>query len=303
MLCSTIIPTVNRPSLERAVKSALDQDLDLDLYEIIVVNDSGTPLPEGDWLESPNIQVVNTNRVERCVARNVGAALASGKYLHFLDDDDYLVSGGLKALLSVGETSNCYWIHGMLNRVDDEDEFISINRADIEGNIFAFVVAGEVIHLGQSLIMRDKFLQVGGFDPLLKTVEDRDLECRMALISDFGHTDRVIVNVRVGVGGISTTDWSRLRQNSRVVREKALNSQGALARMIDSIGNHVILRGRCCRAYLISAILNLSAGRFFIACSRLLPLIRLASFYPVLPDFWRGLFNRSYLDRHSSTEL
>ena len=296
MLCSTIIPTVNRPSLERAVKSALEQDLDLDLYEIIVVNDSGTPLPEVDWLNSPRIKVVNTNRVERCVARNVGASLASGKYLHFLDDDDYLVPGGLKALLSASDTSNCCWIHGMLNRVDDDDEFISINRADIEGNILAFVVAGEVIHLGQSLIRRDKFFQVGGFDPLLKTVEDRDLECRMALISDFGRTDHVIVNVRVGIGGISTTDWSRLRQDSRVAREKALNSQGSLARMIDSIGDNVRLRGRCCRAYLNSAILNLRAGKFFISCSRLLPLLRLASFYPLLPNFWRGLFYRSYQD-------
>ena len=103
MLCSTIIPTVNRPSLERAVKSALDQDLDLDLHEIIVVNDSGKALPDIDWLKSPRIKVVNTNRVERCVARNVGAALASGKYLHFLDDDDYLVSGGDLATRARGQ--------------------------------------------------------------------------------------------------------------------------------------------------------------------------------------------------------
>jgi len=294
MLCSTIIPTVNRPSLERAVKSALAQELDPASHEIIIVNDSGQPLPEADWLKFPQITLVNTNRCERCVARNVGAAVASGKYLHFLDDDDYLLPGGLQALLTVAELSNCHWVHGALNRVDNEDSFISVNRHDIEGNIFAYVVAGETIHLSSSLIRREAFFQVGGFDPGLKTTEERDLECRIALISDFERTDHAIAHVRVGMGGRSTTDWGRATQDSRIVREKALNASGALARMLDSIGGKVHLRGRCCRAYLASAVLNLRDGRFFVACSRLFPLVRLAGLYPLLPSFWRGLFYRSY---------
>ena len=39
MFCSTIIPTVNRPTLSRAVYSVLQQDFPEDQYEIIVVND------------------------------------------------------------------------------------------------------------------------------------------------------------------------------------------------------------------------------------------------------------------------
>lgn len=38
MLCSTIIPTVNRSTLERSVRSALDQDLGPVLDEIFVFN-------------------------------------------------------------------------------------------------------------------------------------------------------------------------------------------------------------------------------------------------------------------------
>jgi hypothetical protein len=45
MLCSTIIPRVNRPYTEWPVKSALDQDLGPELHEIIVVNDGGRPYP------------------------------------------------------------------------------------------------------------------------------------------------------------------------------------------------------------------------------------------------------------------
>jgi hypothetical protein len=215
-------------------------------------------------------------------------------YLHFLDDDDYLLPGGLQALLTVAEQSNCHWVHGALNRVDNEDMFISVNRHDIEGNIFAYLVAGETIHLSSSLIRREAFFQVGGFDPGLKTTEERDLECRIALVGDFDRTDHTIAHVRVGIGGRSTTDWGRATQDSRIVREKALHASGALARMVDSIGGNVQLRGRCCRAYLASAILNLRDGRFFVACSRLFPLVRLAGLHAFLPSFWRGLFYRSY---------
>jgi cellulose synthase/poly-beta-1,6-N-acetylglucosamine synthase-like glycosyltransferase len=39
--CKTIIPTTDRPTFERAVESVLTQDIEPDLHDIIVVNDSG----------------------------------------------------------------------------------------------------------------------------------------------------------------------------------------------------------------------------------------------------------------------
>ena len=42
--------------------------------------------------------VVNTHHSERSVARNTGAALSHGDYLHFLDDDDILLPGAYAAL-------------------------------------------------------------------------------------------------------------------------------------------------------------------------------------------------------------
>jgi len=46
---SYIIPTIGRSSLNVAVKSVLEQDFQRDEIEVIVVNDSGTPLPPEDW--------------------------------------------------------------------------------------------------------------------------------------------------------------------------------------------------------------------------------------------------------------
>ena len=81
MFCSVIIPTIGRAAVTRAVQSIIDQTFTADDYEIIVVNDSGKPLPAADWQQLEQIQVITTNRRERCVARNAGAAIARGKYL------------------------------------------------------------------------------------------------------------------------------------------------------------------------------------------------------------------------------
>ena len=96
MFCTSIIPTVGRKTLQRAVQSVLDQNFSADEFEVIVVNDSGSPLPFADWQSSPLVRVIHTDHQERCVARNTAAALAKGTYLHFLDDDDWMLPGALK---------------------------------------------------------------------------------------------------------------------------------------------------------------------------------------------------------------
>jgi glycosyltransferase involved in cell wall biosynthesis len=294
MICSTIIPTVNRPSLERAVKSALEQDLGLDDYEIIVVNDSGSPLPHVDWLNSPQIKIVNTNRCERSVACNVGAALASGEYIKILHDDDQLLPDSLKKLIDKAESTRCSWVYGAHNRVDNNGVLMSINRPEVRGNLFAHFVAGDVFHLGASLFRRDVFFEVGCFDPIMKTAEDRDLQQRIALVGYFDRIDDLVASIRIGTSGITTTDWDKSTYESRLIREKCLNSVGALSKIVDSVKDDIDLRGRCCRAYFISALLNLRKGNILVAISRIFHVIPLIRYFIIFRKFWQGFFKRSH---------
>lgn len=300
MLCSTIIPTVNRPTLERAVKSALEQDLEPGSHEILVFNNSDKPLPEIDWLNSPKVTIVNThsNMID---ASNKGAAMSSGKYINFLHDDDYLLPGALKALMEIAESSGLSWVHGTHNRIDDDGNFMSVNPQDVQGNIFALLIAGECIHLASSVIRRDMFLKVGGFDPQIRILDDRDLECRIALLSDYARIERLVASVRIGVTG-STADWSLAKQDNRLIRERTLSLPCALARMQESIRGDVFVRGRACRNYLLSAALNLKGSHFLIATGRLSSMLRLAGPYLVLPNFWRGLFFQSHWHAYEKTK-
>ena len=65
MFISTIIPTIGRPTLARAVYSVLEQGLHHDECEVIVVNDSGGELPVEDWQKISNVQIGRASCRER----------------------------------------------------------------------------------------------------------------------------------------------------------------------------------------------------------------------------------------------
>jgi len=294
MLCTTIIPTVDRPTLERTVKSALEQELDSDLHEILVFNNSKGRLKEAEWMKSPRVKIIDTHS-NLIHASNLGANMATGKYINFLHDDDYLLPGALSALLEVADASGAYWINGGYNLVDDDGNFISTVQPEIKGNVFALLVVGEVLPLGASIIYRNAFLQVGGFDKEIAGPSDIDVECQLALQGDFNSIGRIVATIRLAGGAGTTHDWtSRTKQDHRKLREKALNSEGALIRMKDSVRGDVLLRGRACKAFLFSAILNILDRKFMLAVRRLNAFISLAQFYVVVPSFWRGLVFRSH---------
>ena len=268
MLCSTIIPTVDRHTLGRSVESALEQGLGPDLHEILVFNNSNGLLTEADWMKSPQVRIVDTHS-DLIHASNLGGEMATGRYINFLHDDDSLLPGALKALVDRAEASGYYWTSGGYNLVDDEYSLISAVRPVVKGNVFALLVGGECFPLAASLVNREAFLRVGGFDVEIRGISDIVLESQLALVSDFESIDQVVATVRLAGGKGTTHNWtSRTKQDHRSMREKALGADGALGRMRDSVEGDVVLRGRACRAYLHSAALNILRGQVGVAAGR-----------------------------------
>jgi glycosyltransferase involved in cell wall biosynthesis len=266
MFCSTIIPTVGRSTLNRTVESVLGQTFSEDNFEIIVVNDSGRPLEFADWQRSDRIQVINTNKRERSVARNTGAAIAKGKYLHFLDDDDWMAPDALQNFNNLGKSSNAVWLYGITQLVDRQQKPLIQLRHGLNGNCFTQVMAGEWIPLQSSLIKSETFFKVGGFNPSITGPEDIDLLRRIALLGDVSEIPEVVSFVSRGDLG-STTDYKRSPAASRWAREDILDASGVFARMKASAHNPY-LQGRIVRVYLTSVIWNIHRKRFFTAASR-----------------------------------
>lgn len=267
LFCSTIIPTIGRATLSRAVESVLAQEVDNFAFEVIVVNDSGEPLPAMTWESDPRVRVLHTMRRERSVARNTGAACARGEFLHFLDDDDWLLSGAMLAFKKLTqEKPRATWNYGATQLVDRENKPLILLRHGLEQNCFTQIMAGEWIPLQSSLIPANVFFELRGFLPGLSSTQDVDLCRRAALMGNFAETKTVVSCVGMGETN-STTHRGKYLGYARWAREQILNMPGAFLRMRGSAPNGEWL-GRVTRIYLTSVIWNLQHRKLFTALSR-----------------------------------
>jgi glycosyltransferase involved in cell wall biosynthesis len=290
VFCSTVIPTVGRSSLSQAVSSVLGQTVGGDSHEVIVVNDAGRPLPEADWQRSDRVRVINTRRRERSVARNSGAAIARGRYLHFLDDDDWMAPDALQHFWDLAQSSDAGWMYGGSQLVDRQGNSLLQLRHELNGNCFLQAMAGEWIPLQASLIEARTFFAVGGFDPLIAGPEDIDLLRRVTLVADVSGTSSIVAHIVRGEEG-STTDYRRHAQESRWARERILRSPGVFSRM-RSGATTSFWHGRIARVYLTSIIWNLRRRRLLTAVGRagLGAAALVAAGYRVTsPSYWRAV--------------
>lgn len=92
-LLSVIIPTHRRPQqLPRAISSALHAAPDGNVEVVVVPNgaDDSWRLTAEKFKHDPRIRWSYLPQGNACAARNHGLSISSGKYVRFLDDDDYL---------------------------------------------------------------------------------------------------------------------------------------------------------------------------------------------------------------------
>jgi glycosyltransferase involved in cell wall biosynthesis len=285
------------------VYSVLEQEFTAADFEVIVVNDSGQPLAEADWQRSDRVQVINTNRRERSVARNTGAAMAKGKYLHFLDDDDWLLPGALGNFwILAGTNGEAVWLYGGAQFVDSKGELLMMNpqfpkansailNLGLDGNCFIQVLAGAWIPLQASLIKPEIFFSLGGFRTSLSSTQDLDLCSRIALLGDFANTSAIVANILRGTSWRSVTNYNDGPEHVRWWRNRILSEPGAFARMRSSADSSY-WHGRILHAYLSTVIYNLRRRDLFTAAGRAtfgLASLVLAGWHVFSPSFWQAI--------------
>jgi glycosyltransferase involved in cell wall biosynthesis len=290
MFCSTIIATIGRNTLSRAVNSVLSQSFEYEGFEVILVNDSGKPLPGEDWHKFQQVSIIHTNRRERSVARNAGAAMARGRYLHFLDDDDWLLPNALKGFWDLSQTQTPAWMYGGTQLVDRNGNKLIQLHHEISGNCFLQAMAGEWIPLQSSLIDARLFHEIGGFNPLLTGPEDIDLLRRISLHGEVAELNRLVACIEMGNQG-STTNYITHPELSRWAREQILDFSGSFSRMRAG-ANSSFWYGKFTRIYLTSIIWGIQHKRLFTALSRFFNGMwgmTLSGRFALSRDFWRSL--------------
>lgn len=101
MKLSIVIPVFKvEKYLSRCLDSCIRQNISKEEYEIIIVND-GSPdgskaIAEKYIEENTNIKLINQENRGLSVARNNGLKVAQGKYVWFVDSDDWIEENSIK---------------------------------------------------------------------------------------------------------------------------------------------------------------------------------------------------------------
>lgn len=106
---SLILPAYNVESyIGKCIESCLLQDLNKTEYEIIIVNDGSTDstleIALSYKYQNSNIYILSQINQGLSMARNNGAKIAKGKYIWFIDSDDYIAQNCLMTILNIIES-------------------------------------------------------------------------------------------------------------------------------------------------------------------------------------------------------
>ena len=133
MLLSIIVPVYNvEKYLRKCIDSLLVQDLLSDDYEIILVDDGSTDQGGAicdEYAENnPNVKVIHQQNGGLSAARNRGIDASEGKYIQFVDSDDYLEPNVLKALVDRMEGDALDVLRFNYRNVNEQYEIVEPNK-------------------------------------------------------------------------------------------------------------------------------------------------------------------------------
>ena len=187
-LVSIVIPTYNHaPMLQRALATVVDQTYQN--WNAIVVNNFSTDntLEVVAAFNDPRIQCVNfQNNGVIGASRNEGIALATGKYVAFLDSDDTWFTTKLEKCVEILESGSdlvChaeYWIDE-----SGKSRLVAYGPSEAATH-HNLIYKGNRISTSATVVRTALLKEVHGFDvaPELISTEDYDLWIRLAAKSD-----------------------------------------------------------------------------------------------------------------------
>jgi glycosyltransferase involved in cell wall biosynthesis len=207
-LVSVVMPAYNVAwCITKAIDSVLAQHHSQ--IELIIVDDGSTD-NTAEVLKSygDRIRVLHQPNSGQSSARNTGIRAARGKYIAFLDADDWWLPEKLQQQVELLEKFPHLGFCSTAAKVVDESGRIlnHWNCPGIEGEALETLFQHHAAVAGgcSSVMMRhDLFQQVELFDESLAGFEDPDLWIRLAAVTGYGCIDQPLVRVLRRTGSVS----------------------------------------------------------------------------------------------------
>jgi glycosyltransferase involved in cell wall biosynthesis len=176
-----VITTFNHGRyLKDAISSAINQARLAD--KIIVVDDGSTDNSASIVAEFNSIEYVRQQNRGLSAARNTGLRKCTTTYVAFLDADDRLlpcaIEAGLKCLRA---HPDCAMAYGGFRFTSENGTSLGDRYWPIIGDAHLCLLRGNIIGMhGAVLYLRDRLVEIAGFDESLRRCEDYDVYLRIA---------------------------------------------------------------------------------------------------------------------------
>jgi glycosyltransferase involved in cell wall biosynthesis len=296
-LVSVVVPTYNRVRfLDHAIESALGQTHP-EVEVIVVDDGSTdeTPVAVKRWAGNPRVRYIRQENRGVSSARNTGFANSRGAYVALLDSDDVwepwkleLQVACMERFPDVGmtwtdmdaidaegrlqQTEYLRTMYSVWNEVTLDELFTKAvplsdiapalgekvrNKTFYTGDIFSYMVLGNIVHTSTVVLRRSRLDQVGSFDEAFRYAgEDYDFHLRTCKLGPVGLLDLVTIRYTVGnpdaisakglemAEGFLLTLTRTLREDRTLIRLSASRISWALADANAWVGEELMERGR-----------------------------------------------------------
>jgi glycosyltransferase involved in cell wall biosynthesis len=213
---SVVVPTRDRcQKLSLALRSALGQH-HVDL-EVVVVDDGSTDATERVVSDLRDARIRFVRLAEPggvSNARNAGVAMARGRWIGFLDDDDVWAPTKLARQLDVMESSGRVWSYAGDVMVDVDLNILAGAPPPSPDEVMRSLERHNSVPAGASnvIVHRDALSTVGPFDPSLTNGEDWDMWIRLGRLGPPEGVCRPLVAISYHDGNASHDMAAMLQQ-------------------------------------------------------------------------------------------
>ena len=257
-LLSVIIPTFNRAFyILTVLESVLKQTYRN--MEVLVVDDGSKDSTKevlAPYLHK--IQYIYQDNRGNAAARNAGLKQAKGKYVAFLDSDDYWAQEKCeKQVAFLEKHPDCAFVYCGAYLINADGQ-VTGKRLLQDGEDLSFetlFIKNRIISLSFVMVRKEFLDAIGGFDETLKQSPDYDLYLRLAKRYKYACLDEPLCYYRVHAGNINGNLEGRLKAHLHIFSKPQI---------VGDLGFYGGIRRRAKAVYQV-AVLFLDEDKYFVA--------------------------------------